>query len=511
MDKGFPKFERSSGVLLNVSSLPSEYGIGVFSQDVVSFVDTIVDMGFHWWQVLPITMIGWGNSPYSGLSTFAGNRLYICPQELVKKGLIYQDEIGGFKYYGEPYLTDYEFAKANSENYLRLAFSRLTDEIKEDIKAFQDKNSYWIDDYALFMAITKETKLPWREWDDKLRRRDKKALEDKKKELKEDVDFYIFEQYEFFNQWSEIKKKINARGVKIIGDLPFYVSTDSVDVWANQELFQLDKDLKEKGIAGVPPDAFSATGQVWGNCLYDFKRQKKDNYSWWRKRISHCIEMYDALRLDHFRAFYNYFTIPYGEETAVNGKWEYGPQNELLDLIKEDNKDAIFIAEDLGMLDQDCRDYIDSLDIPTMRIFQFGFDGTPSSHIPYNYEKDNVAYTGTHDNNTTLGWLYELNEGARNYALKYCGFFGPGWGAGGPSCESTKAIIKTLMMSSASLVVLPYQDMLGYGSDTRMNVPGVAEGNWTYRLPFHLMMSVDRTFFVDMNSTYNRFGGGIRK
>ncbi|MCQ2409802.1 MAG: 4-alpha-glucanotransferase [Clostridia bacterium] len=510
MKERFPEFDRSSGVLLNVSSLPGEYGIGMFSPDVVQFIDLINDMGFHWWQILPVTMIGWGNSPYSGLSTFAGNRLYICPQELMKKGLIYPEELNLFKYYGEPYSADYDFAKANSEKYLRLAFSRLTENLKEEIKEFENKNSSWLPDYALFMAIRKETGKNWRDWDEKLRKRDAAALKKKREELKEDVDFFMFEQYEFFTQWADIKEKAHARGVRIIGDLPFYVSTDSVDVWANQDIFQLDEDLNEKGVAGVPPDAFSATGQVWGNCLYDFKKQKKDNYSWWRKRISHCLELYDALRLDHFRAFYNYFSIPFGEETAANGIWEDGPREELLNLIKKDNPDAAFIAEDLGQIDEKCREFIDSLNIPTMRVFQFGFDGTPSCHIPYRYEHNHVAYTGTHDNNTTLGWLYELNEDARKYALKYCGFEGAGWGAGGPSCESTKAIIKTLMMSSANLVVLPFQDMLGYGSDTRMNIPGVAEGNWIYRLPYHLMATVDRDYFVQVNSVYNRFGHGIK-
>lgn len=509
MNKKFATFKRSSGVLLNVSSLPSEYGIGCFSHDAERFADTIADMGFHWWQILPITMIGCGNSPYSELSTYAGNRLYICPLILAEKGLLSYDEANSFKYFGEPYVTDYEFAKSNSEKYLRLAFSRLNDEIKKDIEKFEKENAAWLDDYALFMAITQETNKCWPDWDEPLKRRDKKALAKKKEELIEDYNFYVFEQYEFFSEWNSIKEKINARGVEIIGDLPFYVSENGVDVWANPTLFQLDKDLRPEAQAGVPPDAFSATGQVWGNCLYNFKEQKKDNYKWWRDRISHCLKMYDALRLDHFRAFYNYFSIPAKDTTAENGHWEFGPQDDLLDLIKQDNPKAAFIAEDLGQIDNDCREYIDSTGLATMRVFQFGFDGTESVHIPYFYELNNVAYTGTHDNNTTLGWLYELNEGARDYVLKYCGFEGPGWGAGGPECKSTKAIIKTLMMSSAKLVVLPFQDMLGYGSDTRMNIPGVAEGNWTYRLPFHLMMTVDRDFFVDMNSTYNRFRGGV--
>lgn len=511
MQKKFRQFDRAAGILLNVSSLPSEYGIGCFSKDAVVFADIAADMGFHWWQILPITTIGCGNSPYSGLSTYAGNRLYICPSELEKEGLLTADEVNASKYRGEPYRTDYDFARINTERFLRTAFSRVDGEVKERIKKFRKEQSYWLEDYALFMSLAAARSTAWWRWEDGLKYRREADMKKARDELKEDIDFYVFEQYEFYRQWFKVKELVNERGVSVIGDLPFYVATDSVDVWANPEAFQLDEKLLPKAIAGVPPDAFSRTGQVWGNCLYDFAAMKKDGFKWWRKRISHCLKLYDALRLDHFRAFYNYFSIPARDyNTAENGVWEKGPADALLNLVYEDNRDALFIAEDLGLIDKECREYIDGTGIPTMRVFQFGFDGTPSAHLPYRYEVNTVAYTGTHDNNTTLGWLYELNEGARNYVLKYCGFKGAGWGAGGPDCGSTKAIIKTLIMSSSALVVLPYQDMLGYGGDTRMNIPGVAEGNWTYRLPFHLMTSVDRDYFLDLNSTYGRMGGGAK-
>lgn len=508
----FNKFDRASGILLNVSSLSGEYGIGCFSSDAIQFADMAADMGFHWWQVLPLTMLGAGNSPYCASSTYAGNRLYICPAGLRDDGLLTNEEVDASKYRGEPYRTDYEFAKANADAYLHLAFSRLDGETKKDVESFREDEKDWIEDYALFMVIADENSTAWWKWEDGLKFRDEKALDRVRKEKKDEIDFYIFEQYEFYKQWHSLKEKVNARGVKIIGDLPFYVATDSVDVWANPKDFQLDEDLLPKKIAGVPPDAFSKAGQIWGNCVYDFDAMKKNGYKWWRRRIRHTLRLYDALRLDHFRAFYNYFAIPASDyDTAANGKWEDGPKCDLLDRIKSDNPDALFIAEDLGLIDSECREFIDSLGIPTMRVFEFGFDGTPSAHLPYRYECNTVAYTGTHDNNTLLGWLYELNEGARDYVLKYCGFSGAGWGAGGPECRSTKAIIKTLAMSSSSLLVLPYQDMLGYGGDTRMNVPGVAEGNWTYRLPYHLMSTVDRDFFLGLNSTYGRMGSGIAK
>ncbi|MEG1662702.1 MAG: 4-alpha-glucanotransferase [Clostridia bacterium] len=509
---GTPKFRRASGVLMNISSLPSQFGIGCFSADAETFIDMSVDMGFHWWQVLPITTIGWGNSPYSGISTFAGNSLYICPTELQKQGLLTQDEIRRFAYSGAPYRVDYDFARNNVAQYLPLAFSRINDETKAKIAVFREKEAYWLEDYALYMSLAKTRGYEWRKWENDLKFRKTKAINSAKIALKGDIDFYVFEQYEFFREWGELKHKALMRGVQIIGDLPFYVSTDSADVWSNPKLFQLDENLQPTAIAGVPPDAFAKQGQVWGNCLYNFDAMEKDGFKWWRKRISHCLSMYDALRLDHFRAFYNYFSIPSTDiNTAENGHWEFAPKDKLINLFREDNPNAMFIAEDLGLIDDECREFIDSLNIPTMRVFQFGFDGTPSVHLPYRYSENNVAYTGTHDNNTTLGWLYDLQEDTRNFVLKFCSFKGAGWGAGGPQCESTKAIIKSVVSSSASLAILPIQDMLGYGGDTRMNTPGVASGNWEYRLPYEQMMSVDRDFFLDINSTYGRLSGGVKK
>ncbi len=505
----FKTFKRSAGVLLSVSSLPGEYGIGCFSRDADAFIELISDMGFRWWQILPITALGAGNSPYSGASSFAGNTLYICPAQLQEIGLLSAQEVAACKYHGEPYQVDYDFARLNSERYLRLAFSRIDDAYKEGMREFVKSESYWLEDYALFSVLSVEYSTNWWKWDTPLRDRDQAALAAVKKEYADEIKYVEFCQYEFFREWSAIRLRAGTRGVSVIGDLPFYVSTDSADVWANQKLFQLDKNRFPRAIAGVPPDAFSSVGQVWGNCLYDFDEMKKDGYMWWRRRIAHCLKLYDALRLDHFRAFYNYFSIPATDyDTAANGHWEKGPADSLLDLVYQDDPNALFIAEDLGLIDEECRKYIDGTGIPTMRVFQFGFDGTESSHIPFRYEVNTVAYSGTHDNNTTLGWLYDLNDGARRYALKYCGFSGAGWGAGGPDCASVHAIIRTLMMSSSAMLVLPIQDMLGYGGDTRMNVPGVPEGNWKWRLAYHLMATVDRDFFLDMIKTYGRYGGG---
>lgn len=501
-------FKRSAGVLMPVSALPSPYGIGCFSRDAEMFAEMAADMGFSWWQILPITILGAGNSPYSGYSTHAGNYLFINPALLCMEGLITTDEAEEAKYRGQPYKVDYDFARENMTRVLRLAFGRINDEVAERIAEFEKKESYWVDDYALFMALSDSYGSDWTKWEKALAFREPAALEAARKEHKDGIAYYIFEQYEFYRQWHFVKEKINARGIRIIGDLPFYVATQSVDVWTHASEFMLGKDGRPSAVAGVPPDAFAERGQVWGNCLYDFAAMKKNGYKWWRERITHCLEMYDALRLDHFRAFHNFFSIPAEDtDTAVNGHWEYGPGQELIDLIRSDNPDALFIAEDLGLIDDECRAFIDGTGIPTMRVFQFAFDGTQSVHLPYFYDRTNVAYSGTHDNNTLLGWLYEMNPDARDFALKYCGFTGPGWGSGGPQCASTKAILRTISASSAVLAVFPVQDMLGYGADTRMNIPGVAEGNWEYRLPYELMMTVDRDFFLDINNTYGRLGG----
>lgn len=504
-----PKFKRSAGVLMPVSSLPSAYGIGCFSRDAENFAEMAKDMGFSWWQVLPITILGAGNSPYSGYSTHAGNFLYINPMLMKEEGLLTAEEAEAAKYHGAPYKVDYAFARENIKRLLHIAFERLTPEIRQKIAEFEEEESDWLPDYALFMALADRFGGDWTKWEHGLAFREEKALAEARREFAREIEFYTFEQYEFYREWDFLKSRVNARGVNIIGDLPFYVATESVDVWTHREEFLLDEKGHPKAVAGVPPDAFAAKGQIWGNCLFDFAAMKKNGYKWWRRRISHCLKMYDALRLDHFRAFYNFFAIPAEDkDTAVNGEWKYGPGQELIDLMLKDNPGALFIAEDLGLIDPDCRKFIDGTGIPTMRVFQFAFDGTQSVHLPYFYDRNNVAYSGTHDNNTLLGWLYEMNPEAREFALKYCGFTGAGWGSGGPGCASTKAILRTIAASSAVLAVFPVQDMLGYGADTRINVPGVAEGNWEFRLAYELMLTVDRDFFLDLNNTYGRLGGG---
>lgn len=499
--------ERNSGVLLNVSSLPGEFGIGVLSHNAEMIIVEIANSGFSWWQVLPVTTIGAGNSPYSGDSTFAGNYLYINPYSLHKKGLITDEELRDAKYRGAPYQTDYDFARWNMSKLLNKAFTRINDEIKARIAKFAEDNKYWLDDYALFESIAEECGFDWTKWDAGLKNREPKALQAAREKYAERIAFYEFVQYEFYREWFKLKAFANDKGVSILGDLPFYVSLQSADVWSHRELFVLKSDGSPDGVAGVPPDYFSASGQIWNNPIFDFAAMKKNDYAWWRARVSHCLKLYDGLRLDHFRAFSRYYVISTKNDPldAHDGEWRECPGKELITFFKNDNPAALFVAEDLGIIDDAVKELVEWSGFPAMKVLQFAFESFDSDHLPHKYCQNTVAYTGTHDNNTTLGWLYDVAPEVRDYALDYCNMPGSGgWGSGGPQCPSTRAMIRTLMSSCANLVVFPIQDLAGYGSDTRMNVPGVAEGNWRFRTHYDMLMSLDRQWLLKMNNLFGR-------
>lgn len=497
---------RSSGVLLNVSSLPGEFGIGGFSKNAEAIVREMANFGFSWWQILPITTIGAGNSPYSGASSFAGNYLYVNPYSLHAKGLITDDELRDAKYRGEPYQADYEFAKWNMSNLLNKAFTRINDDVKSAVAQFVEENSYWLPDYALFESIAEKYGYDWTLWEGGLKNRTEKALVDARLRYADRIAFHCFVQYEFFREWKKLKEFASEQGVSILGDLPFYVSLQSADVWSHRELFRLNTDGTPDGVAGVPPDYFAENGQIWNNPIFDFDKMEKDGFRWWRARVSHCIGMYDGLRLDHFRAFSSYYVVS-TKKTPLNaheGEWVKGPGEKLLSLLKKDNPDAVFVAEDLGIIDEDVKKLVEWSGFPSMKVLQFAFESFDSEHLPHKYDKNSVAYTGTHDNNTTLGWLYDAAPDVRDYALNYCGMQGFGWGAGGPQCPSTRAMIRTLLASVSDLVIIPIQDLAGYGADTRMNVPGVAEGNWRFRAPYEMLTAIDRSFILETNNLFGR-------
>lgn len=493
---------RSAGVLLNISSLPSAYGIGGFGEECQKFCSFLIKGGYHYWQILPLNSIGLGNSPYSGVSAFAGNYLYIDPQMLFAENLIsYEEEVvcrGG-----NMYVTDYEFARKSKSFALHCAFARFFPRYKNELDAFSKK--HWVKDYALFMSL-KDTHggSPWWNWEDiykYYKKFDKDAFINSNQDL---YYYYVFEQYIFDKQWTKVKAEINSRHIKIIGDMPMYVSLDSADVWANTSNFMLDENLMPTEVAGVPPDYFSSNGQLWGNPLYDYKTMEKDNYKWWLDRFERMLSLYDVLRIDHFRAFSEYWAVNSKETTAKNGKWKKGVGMKLFDKIKEKFGDLPLIAEDLGIIDDNVRDLLRKTQLPGMRVMQFGFEDGDSIHLPHNFPQDCVGYTATHDNDTTLGWLYKLSPNILDYVLRYIECDPLKWREGGYNCESTKRFIHKLTASSCLLAIVPFQDLCGYGTDCRMNIPGVADGNWTFRATDEAMDSVDCGYFHYINSLYGR-------
>ncbi len=493
---------RCGGVLVHISSLPGKYAIGTLGREAYNFVDFLSECGFGAWQVLPTGPCDDFNSPYSGKSAFAGNIFFIDPAVLCEKKLLTEEELSGCEY-DDIYVTGYDFLKKTREDVFRKAFSRIDSSLKKSIKAFSAKIPQ-IYDYALFCAIKEEQNgLCWYEWEDGLKFRKEKAISDAKKRLSDKILFYEFLQYEFFLQWSALKKYANKKGVSIIGDMPIYLSHDSADVWTNPHLFSLDKDMHIERCAGVPPDYFCEDGQKWGNPLYNWDILKKEDYSLWTARIGHALTMYDSVRIDHFRAFSAYWSIP-AREKATEGKWIKGPGKKFFDHLKKIYPDANIIAEDLGDIDDKVRKLVRDTGFPGMGVMQFAFiTDEDTVHLPHNYTEKTVGYTGTHDNNTLLGWLWESDPAARDYALSYAGFEGD-WGKGGPYSGSVRALIRTLWQSSAILTIVPIQDLCGFGSDTAMNHPGVADGNWQFRITEEALGSIDKSFFKKLNLTYKR-------
>ena len=498
--------ERSSGVLLNISSLPGEFGIGGFSGDCVEFAMRIADMGFSWWQILPLTTIGAGNSPYSGASAFAINYLYVDPYGLCEKGLIGYDELGRFRYDGSPYQVDYDHVLTSKRELLRLAYGRIGDDIRAAMEAFLSDNREWLLDYAVYMSICdRHNGASWTHWEDCYKYYDAKVVSEYYRDNKEAVDFYVFEQYILQTQWNDIRRRVQEVGIRFIGDIPMYVGYESVDVWSNPSQFLLDERLKPTKVAGVPPDAFAAHGQLWGNPIYDVGHMAEDGYKWWMNRLKRCFAMYDCLRIDHFRGLYSYWACEPDAETAENGQWYDGLGDRFVECIKATfGSDVNIIAEDLGQIDDEVRAFLHRSGFPGMKVLQFGFPEYDSLHQPHNYQENSVAYTGTHDNDTTLAWLYSLNDRERNMALNYCGYYGYEWGRGGRDCQSVHACIRAVLSSVARLAVIPIQDLCGFGGDTRMNVPGVPDGNWRFRMTYDAFYDADRDYYLSMNELYCR-------
>jgi len=496
---------RCAGVLMNVSSLPSPYGIGVFGKETKEWIDRLSQMRFSVWQVLPFNMLNIEGSPYGSCSAFAGNVLYIDPRGLVEMGLVTEKQAATCEYDGSPYTTDYGFARKTRMALLETAFKAVTPKVQKAIDVFCQKHD-WVEAFALYMAVKEKNKeTPWWEWDKA--EASYEACVKNADLYRERADFWRFAQYLFFKQWEEIHTYAQSKGVRVLGDMPIYVSMDSADVWSHTDLFLLDqRTYRPDKVAGVPPDYFSEDGQLWGNPLYDWDRMKKTGYQWWIDRVKTALELYDSVRIDHFRAFASYWAVPATAKTAKEGKWEIGPRQELFDAIGAAFAEPpSIIAEDLGSFGEDVIALLESSGFPGMRVIQFGFDpGGDSTHLPHNYPMNCVAYVGTHDNNTLLGWLWEASEEERRFALEYCGFDGHDWGEGGYHSRSCRRIIETVWKSAAKLAVISFQDMCGFGSDARMNIPGIAEKNWRFRTTKETIDAMDRDYFAHINRLFRR-------
>lgn len=474
--------ERKSGVLMHISSLYGDYSVGSFGDEAKHFVDFLADCGFSYWQVLPFCMTDEYNSPYKSFSAFGGNPYFIDLNKLYEKGLITKAELDENRQIN-PYACEFDRLFKMRKGLLIKAASRVQNRI--EIKKYIEENPY-LAKFCEFMALKNSNNdAPWFEWET-----------DK---FDDEILFaWEFIQYEFFKEWEEIKKYANSKNIKIIGDVPIYVSQDSCDVWSNKGQYHLNKDGRPTLVAGVPPDYFSEDGQLWGNPIYNWDEMKKDGYKWWRDRISYMANMFDALRIDHFRGIESYWAVPQAAETAKSGEWRKGPGMELVNALKEAVGDTLIIAEDLGDITPEVFELVKKSGFCGMRVFQFGFFSEGDSiHRPHNYPENCVAYTGTHDNNTLLGYLWELDDNARSNMLRYCGHTGDLKNG----CES---IIRTVMASHAGLVIIPVQDLIGCGADARMNTPGRTEKNWQYRITRDKLEGIDKERFKKLNRLYSR-------
>lgn len=467
---------RASGILLPVFSLPSDYGIGTLGKEAYRFIDFLERSGQKYWQVLPMGPTSYGDSPYQSFSTFAGNPYFIDLDMLNEQGLLEKSDYENVDFGSDAVKIDYAVIFENRFKVLRKAFENRAKLHEGDIEAFREKNAMWIEDYALYMAVKYSFSLrSWQEWDDDIRLREPSALKKYREELADEIEFWVFIQYLFSVQWKALRKYAKSKGIKIIGDVPIYVAEDSADAWANPSLFQFDDNLRPTAVAGCPPDCFSEDGQLWGNPLYRWEVHKETGYAWWISRMKAAAELFDVIRIDHFRGLESYYSIPYGMENARIGEWVKGPGIDFVRTIKKEVRGVGIIAEDLGFLTPEVEKLLKQSGFPGMKILEFAFDHKgDSNYLPHNYEKNCVVYTGTHDNETLAGWLEGISRKDRKFIKDYLnisrkeGFcFG---------------IIRGAWASCADLAVAQMQDFLELDNSARINEPSTLGKNWQWRL-----------------------------
>ena len=464
---------RGSGILMHITSLPGPYGIGTLGRQAYLFVDFLEKAGQSCWQVLPLSPTGYGDSPYQSCSAYAGNPYLIDLDFLVLDGLLTPGEIENIRWSDGEDRVDYGLQYENRFNVLRAAFDRFSDWTALD--NFCKENSDWLPDFALYMALKDRfAGEPWYCWEDDFKHREPNAVWEAQQAMDVQLRFYCFVQYLFYKQWNDLRNYATDKGIRIIGDVPIYVPLDSVEAWCNPELFQLDEDLTPTAVAGCPPDGFTEDGQLWGNPLYRWDVMAEDGYSWWIHRMHAAGKLYDMIRLDHFRGFEAYWSVPYGDDTARNGHWEKGPGKDFIRALQRALPELQLIAEDLGFLTPEVLQLRDDADLPGMKVLQFAFDSCePSLYLPHTYIPNTVCYTGTHDNMTTRQWLESAGPDTVEYATEYMGLSrreGYVWG-----------VIRTAMSSVSRLCVIPMQDYLELGEDARMNFPGTMGNNWCWR------------------------------
>ena len=468
--------QRSAGILLPVSSLPSPYGIGCFSQEAYDFVDWLKDAGQTYWQILPLGVTSYGDSPYQSFSAFAGNPYFISLDALVEEGVLTAAECKKANFGRKADDIDYSRLYTERGRLLRLAYSRSDIGHNAEFAAFCEQNKWWLDDFALFMAVKDRFEgKPWIEWAEDIRLRWQNAMDYYRRELYFEVEYHKYLQFKFDQQWRRLKAYANSKGIRIIGDIPIYVALDSADAWANPQMFQLDEDNIPTAVAGVPPDGFSPTGQLWGNPLYDWDYLAETDYEWWFERIKAASKLYDITRIDHFRAFASYYSIPYPAENAINGEWIEGPRIKFFKMMEEAIGKINIVAEDLGTLTPDVTELMEQTGYPGMKVLEFAFDsGEENDYLPHKYNENCVVYTGTHDNDTLMGWVETAKPEDVNYARNYCHMAEDepfNWG-----------LIRTAYESKAGMAIIPVQDILGLGKEARMNIPSTLGGNWTWRV-----------------------------